>query len=66
MSKQTSDLLWSLALLGIGVISILTNYKKDPNYKDRFGYRLNGLIIGWVAVIGSIYAVCKILFFTSY
>jgi len=66
MSKETSDILWVMALLGIGVVCILTNYKKDPNYKDRYGYRTRLLFTGGFSIIMGIYALCKILFFTVY
>ncbi|WP_158992006.1 hypothetical protein [Mucilaginibacter sp. L196] len=66
MSKQTSDILWSLVMLIVGIAAILTNYKKDPSYKDRFGYRINGLVLGIFATICGIYLVCKVLFFNHY
>lgn len=66
MSKETSDILWSFGILIMGVVVMLTNYKKDPNYKDQYGYRIRLLIIGGFSIIGGIYALCKILFFTQY
>jgi hypothetical protein len=67
MSKETSDILWSLVMLIMGVVVILAYAKKrDPYYKDEYGYRTRLLITGGFAVILGIYALCKILFFTTY
>jgi len=63
MSKQTTDILYSLGFIAMGVISILTNYKKDPNYKDKYGYRIRLLYIGGFSILCGIYVFCKTIFF---
>jgi hypothetical protein len=66
MSKQSSDLLWSILILVLGIISLLTSLKKDPNYKDIYLNRLRGLLFGGLGIVGGIYAICKVLWFTNY
>jgi hypothetical protein len=63
---MTSDLLWVIAMIIMGIICLVFNIKKDPNYKDRYGYRIRLLFVGAASVILGIYGICKILFFTQY
>jgi len=63
---MTSDLLWVIALLIMGILCLVFNFKKDPNYNDRYGYRIRLLFIGAGSAILGIYGIFKVLFFTQY
>jgi hypothetical protein len=63
MSKETSDILWSIGAIILGTVFFLSNRKKDPNYKDKYGFRMRAIITSIVLVILGIFALCKTLFF---
>lgn len=63
---MTSDILWVIAMIIMGIFCLVFNIKKDPNYKDRYGYRMRLLFIGGAAIVLGICGLFKILVFTRY